>query len=95
MQAAPAGEPFVPPDCFDACNKPVLTISLSGRKLPASSREISEMPVKDFVALWAVSILLNLLTGSLAAETDLPMLFSMCLLRCDVTWPTVAAHTVT
>lgn len=58
MKAAPAGEPFVPPDCFDACNKPVLTISLSGRKLPASSHEISQMPVDDFVALWAVSTLL-------------------------------------
>ena len=57
VQAFPDGEPFVPADHFDACNQPILTISLSGRKLPASSHEISQLPIDDFAALWTVSLL--------------------------------------
>lgn len=59
VQAIPDGEPFVPADHLDACNKPILTISLSGRKLLACSLEISQMPIDDFVALWTVSLLSN------------------------------------
>ena len=46
----------MPADCLDAGNKPVLYISLGGRKLPASGEDVSRMPIHDFAALWTVRV---------------------------------------